>query len=85
MDESAVQKDKGYSEISVSPRWRFAILLVVFRPLVRGRWIRGVSVEATSFRKYTWKYSFYGADPAIEHAIQQCELLPNPEWNRVPV
>jgi hypothetical protein len=23
MDESAVQKDKGYSEISVSPRWAF--------------------------------------------------------------
>jgi hypothetical protein len=24
-------------------------------------------------------------DPAIEYAIQQCELLPNPEWHRVPV
>jgi hypothetical protein len=34
--------------------------------------------------------AYYGeeaieADPAIEYAIQQCELLPNPEWNCVPV
>jgi hypothetical protein len=41
--------------------------------------IQGVSLRANSFRKYTWKYSFYGADSAIEHAIRHSQLLPDPE------